>query len=532
MSYLSKYLKYKNKYIEFKNLLGGCKDCDDSCCKDGELCKGKTKVASLECVNCGLPSEESNSKLKLSFENIPESQFIKCKGCLNASYCSKECQTHHWKFNHKSFCIPIKDRKPGQQTESGNCQVDTSHTCVICLSKIDESETLILPCKHIFHESCILKLRIFGKSLKCPICRVDLPYGALEEFEDAIILYSQMEKDIAEVKFNKRDKIIKQKLAEIIPKIINSAKEYYIAQLWLADFYNNNNYKQLNLKESFKWFNELATQNFADAQYQVGYCYETGKGVEENIEEAIRYYKLAIAQDQPDAMVNYGIMLLEGTDNKKNIKQAYDYFIKAIEKGVINALNFAAYILYSSNNDVICKDLKLAIQFYEKAIKAGNESGIFWYAKALFEDEGEDSVNGFKYMLKSAENGIVEAQSIIGIKFYNKKDFKNAFKWLKNPSESDKYLEAKFKLGLIYLKDLKHLGIPNDKVKGKEFIIKSASLGFADAQLKLGSFYQKGQEDFKKDIDIARNWYDLAAKQGNKIAVEFIRILDESKKSE
>ena len=39
-------------------------------------------------------------------------------------------------------------------------------------------------------------------------------------------------------------------------------------------------------KNAVKWFTEAANQGHRDAQYLLGYCYETGQGVKKNLLQA------------------------------------------------------------------------------------------------------------------------------------------------------------------------------------------------------------------------------------------------------
>ena len=47
-----------------------------------------------------------------------------------------------------------------------------------------------------------------------------------------------------------------------------------------------------------------AEQGVADAQYNLGYCYESGKGVEQNTEEAKKWYTKAAEQGDEQAIEN------------------------------------------------------------------------------------------------------------------------------------------------------------------------------------------------------------------------------------
>jgi hypothetical protein len=47
-------------------------------------------------------------------------------------------------------------------------------TCSVCLSEIKmEEETILVPCGHMYHSSCILEW--FEKNNTCPVCRFELP---------------------------------------------------------------------------------------------------------------------------------------------------------------------------------------------------------------------------------------------------------------------------------------------------------------------------------------------------------------------
>ena len=54
---------------------------------------------------------------------------------------------------------------------------DDPDDCPICLDPL-VSDTVTLPCTHIFHAKCVERLRSFKIQQKCPACRADLPWVA------------------------------------------------------------------------------------------------------------------------------------------------------------------------------------------------------------------------------------------------------------------------------------------------------------------------------------------------------------------
>lgn len=66
-----------------------------------------------------------------------------------------------------------------------------------------------------------------------------------------------------------------------------------MSQCTLGKYYLLGRGCEMNPLESFKCFQRAAIQNYAEAQYWLGYCYSWGIGVEKNIEEANKWYKKA-----------------------------------------------------------------------------------------------------------------------------------------------------------------------------------------------------------------------------------------------
>ena len=72
-----------------------------------------------------------------------------------------------------------------------------------------------------------------------------------------------------------------------------------------------------NKYEAFKWFKKAADQGHARAQNAVGLCYEYGDGVTKNMNEAIRWYKISIDNGCTKAMISLaGVYLNDGETDK------------------------------------------------------------------------------------------------------------------------------------------------------------------------------------------------------------------------
>ena len=63
-----------------------------------------------------------------------------------------------------------------------------------------------------------------------------------------------------------------------------------------VEFYDSGNYEA-----AVAYFQDAADQGHARAQYNLGVCYENGRGVEQNYEMAAKYYQLAADQGHAKA---------------------------------------------------------------------------------------------------------------------------------------------------------------------------------------------------------------------------------------
>ena len=130
------------------------------------------KASSLgpECVNC-----------------CASGQPLTCCGrCLNALYCSKDCQVDHWTKTHKQFC-----KLPGSMPEIlGKISAD-EEVCCFCLDPMKPETTFRLVCGHNHEVDCfVLYVETFFASKKgdlvCPFCRYTLKLSDVLQGLDAV----------------------------------------------------------------------------------------------------------------------------------------------------------------------------------------------------------------------------------------------------------------------------------------------------------------------------------------------------------
>ncbi len=91
-------------------------------------------------------------------------------------------------------------------------------------------------------------------------------------------------------------------------------------------------------QEAAKWYHLAAEQGYAAAQGNIGYFYHMGKGVVQDYKEAVKWYRLAAEQGDVDAQNNLGVMYVKGTGINQDYILARMWFNLAASKGDENAV--------------------------------------------------------------------------------------------------------------------------------------------------------------------------------------------------
>lgn len=95
-----------------------------------------------------------------------------------------------------------------------------------------------------------------------------------------------------------------------------------------ADHYIN----QGNVNRAIPFVKKSAKRGNAEAQYNLGYCYEKGVGVEIDQNKAIKWYQKSAEQNYTDA--EYALMMAyaEGKGVEKNQETAFKYALRCAQK--------------------------------------------------------------------------------------------------------------------------------------------------------------------------------------------------------
>ena len=189
------------------------------------------------------------------------------------------------------------------------------------------------------------------------------------------------------------------------------------AALSPEDMFQNGleHYDKKNYTEAVKWYRKAAEQGFANAQYNLGYCYAHGEGVTQDYYEAVKWYRKAAAQGFARAQCNLGACYYNGEGVTKDYAEAVKWYRKAAEKGNACA-QFNLGLCYEFAKGVT-KDYAEAVKWYRKAAEQGYVNAQYNLGNCYYKGNGvtKDYAEAVKWYRKAAEQGDADAQFNLGV---------------------------------------------------------------------------------------------------------------------
>ncbi len=129
--------------------------------------------------------------------------------------------------------------------------------------------------------------------------------------------------------------VVERDAAEALEYFTEAAEAGSVdAMCVLGDIYDEGNEElgiEVDLKQSFYWYNEAAKNGQAQAQFNVAKCYENGKGTKKNRPKALTWYKKAAEQGHCAAMNDIGIYYAQGVVVERDYAEAFKWFKRAAE---------------------------------------------------------------------------------------------------------------------------------------------------------------------------------------------------------
>ncbi len=257
---------------------------------------------------------------------------------------------------------------------------------------------------------------------------------------------------------------------------------------------------------------ESAQSGYAPAQYQLGQCYEGGKGVERNLAKAFKLYWLASDRCRPA--------------KERLNKDSYQGQLAKWLRKTVNGKQLAGADLAEAMCMLGCcyqhgwgvdSDMVSAVEWWQKAADLGDAYANDRLGSCYSLGKGglpKDAEQAFAHYLKAAYGGYSEDYFSVGLCYKDgdgvERDAEKAFGWFKKAAEHGNPM-AWVELGHCYAAGI---GITQNYGKAVEWYSKAVDLGghaFPDAIRSLGSCYAAGY-GVEQDWDKAVGLYRQAAK--------------------
>jgi len=262
------------------------------------------------------------------------------------------------------------------------------------------------------------------------------------------------------------------------------------------------------------WYVKSADQGNAQAQENVGWFYEHGRGVKQDYAEAMAWYRKAASQADSKAEGSIGWFYQQGLGVSRDYAEAMSWYQKAAEHG-----NFAADTsigwLYQ-NGLGVKQNYSEALTWYQKAASKGdvlarNNIGTL-YESGLGVDRDPKLAMASYY--QAADQGSALAERNVG-RLYEaglgvQQDYGKAANWFRKAAEQGD-ADAQVDIGWLYQNGL---GVHKDYTAAMTWYQKAAAQNNGNAQNNIGWLYQNGF-GVKLDYHEAMTWYSKAAEQGN-----------------
>jgi TPR repeat protein len=197
-----------------------------------------------------------------------------------------------------------------------------------------------------------------------------------------------------------------------------------------------------NLVLAFKAYQQGADLNDAECQYQLGRCFEYGKGPQKAMKDAWHWYQQSAWQNHAAAAFEVGCFLQSGCGSvvERDETKALEWFQFAAENGNAAAQCKLGNAYEHGNVLGIQKNPVEMVKYYKMAADQGDARGqynmAFCYRDSLGTLE-KDTKKARECLVASAKQGYAAAQYNLGVDFLKKNKFgfpvhpETGVEWLK-----------------------------------------------------------------------------------------------------
>ena len=161
----------------------------------------------------------------------------------------------------------------------------------------------------------------------------------------------------------------------------------------------------------FQEYKAKAEQGDAEAQFNLGFCYDDGRGVKKDYGEAVKWYRKAAEQNFAPAEFNLGFCYANGQGVRKDKEEAVKWFRRAAEQNYAPAQSNLGYCY--DNGRGVAKDAVEAVKWYRQAAGQGHPEAQLnlGYCYANGQGVEKDTVEAYAWFSMAARADADAAES-------------------------------------------------------------------------------------------------------------------------
>ena len=141
-----------------------------------------------------------------------------------------------------------------------------------------------------------------------------------------------------------------------------------------------------NPAKAVELYRQAANMGDAEAQYQLGTCYDLGNGVAQDYKQAVHWWTKAANQGYATAQYNLGLCYDEGYGVAQDYKPAVYWYTQAANQGFAQAQHNLGVCYYNGNG--VAQDKARALEWHKKAANQGYPLSQYKLANQYYKGEG------------------------------------------------------------------------------------------------------------------------------------------------
>ncbi len=192
-------------------------------------------------------------------------------------------------------------------------------------------------------------------------------------------------------------------------------------------------YNRGDYATAIRLWRPLAVQGDANAQYNFGVMYESGRGVRQDYAVAARWYRWAAEQGNASAQARLGVMYDNGRGVPQDYTEAVKWYRRAVEQGNARAQTNLGDMYF--NGQGVPRNYAEALRWYRRAAQQGSADAQYNVGLMYYDGRGvpQDYAEALRWYRRAAEQGSAYAQTNLGDMYFNgqgvSQDYVTAHKW-------------------------------------------------------------------------------------------------------